>query len=118
MRRIITPMPIERQDPETISVCPRPLALSYMVEFVVETLWHWWRQMGVTTYPSAPEFLIIADGAVLMTPVPGYGRLNCRARHQPLCDGRTGNGWRIRWGSDPAGLFPGEWNYTILPKES
>jgi hypothetical protein len=31
-------------------------------EFAVETVRHWWQQMGVVTYPQASELLIIADG--------------------------------------------------------
>lgn len=31
-------------------------------EFAVETVRHWWRQMGVRTYPGATELFIIADG--------------------------------------------------------
>jgi hypothetical protein len=31
-------------------------------EFAVETVRHWWQQMGVTTYPGATALLIIADG--------------------------------------------------------
>jgi hypothetical protein len=31
-------------------------------EFAVETLRHWWQQMGVMSYPKATELLIIADG--------------------------------------------------------
>ena len=31
-------------------------------EFAVETVRHWWQQMGVMSYPKATELLIIADG--------------------------------------------------------
>lgn len=31
-------------------------------EFAVETVRHWWQQMGMMTYPGATELLIIADG--------------------------------------------------------
>ena len=31
-------------------------------EFAVETVRHWWQQMGVMSYPNALELLIIADG--------------------------------------------------------
>jgi hypothetical protein len=31
-------------------------------EFAVETVRHWWQQMGMITYPGATELLIIADG--------------------------------------------------------
>jgi hypothetical protein len=31
-------------------------------EFAVETVRHWWQQMGVITYPGATDLLIIADG--------------------------------------------------------
>lgn len=31
-------------------------------EFAVETVRHWWQQMGVMTYPGATDLLIIADG--------------------------------------------------------
>ena len=31
-------------------------------EFAVETVRHWWQQMGVMSYPDATELLIIADG--------------------------------------------------------
>lgn len=31
-------------------------------EFAVETVRHWWQQLGMMTYPSATELLIIADG--------------------------------------------------------
>jgi hypothetical protein len=31
-------------------------------EFAVETVRHWWQQMGMITYPGAAELLIIADG--------------------------------------------------------
>lgn len=31
-------------------------------EFAVETVRHWWQQMGLMSYPKAAELLIIADG--------------------------------------------------------